>query len=234
MPNTHSLDLELSSSQYAGIADGSQTGLDITGNLTIEAWLKPESQPGLNTERAFVSKYAEPGNQRGYLFEYIDSGGVKKLRLVISDDGVDVDTFTFNQTLSDGVWYHVSVVWTAASSTGEIFVNGVSIGSSSGTRTSIHNSTGDFRIGTDMRTAPTYFDGLIDDVRVWNTTKTGAQILSTMRTEIDTATNLQGSWHLNNGYTDSSGNNNTLTASGSPTFSTDVPFTGSNGFLSFM
>jgi hypothetical protein len=38
--NTHSLDLELSSSQYAYITDANQTGLDITGDFTIEAWIK--------------------------------------------------------------------------------------------------------------------------------------------------------------------------------------------------
>ena len=45
MANTYSLDLELTSSQYAYIADGDQTGLDITGDFTYEMWIKLEQLP---------------------------------------------------------------------------------------------------------------------------------------------------------------------------------------------
>ncbi len=41
MANTHSLDLELSSSQYASRAD--TASLSITGDITIEGWIKLES-----------------------------------------------------------------------------------------------------------------------------------------------------------------------------------------------
>jgi len=38
-----SIDLERSSSQYLSITDASQTGLDFTGDFTIEGWVKLES-----------------------------------------------------------------------------------------------------------------------------------------------------------------------------------------------
>ena len=41
--NTHSTDLESGSSQYWSITDASQTGLDITGDFSIEGWVKLES-----------------------------------------------------------------------------------------------------------------------------------------------------------------------------------------------
>ena len=37
MANTHSLDLERGSNQYASIADAAQTGLDLSGDFTIVA-----------------------------------------------------------------------------------------------------------------------------------------------------------------------------------------------------
>ena len=44
--NTHSIDLESGSSQYLSIADVSQTGLDITGDMTIACAVRVESLPG--------------------------------------------------------------------------------------------------------------------------------------------------------------------------------------------
>ena len=43
MWNRYSLDLELSSSQYAYVADNPE--LSITGDITIEAWIKLEQLP---------------------------------------------------------------------------------------------------------------------------------------------------------------------------------------------
>ena len=42
MSNTHSLDLELSSSQYAYVADNAD--VSVTGDISIEAWIKLEQK----------------------------------------------------------------------------------------------------------------------------------------------------------------------------------------------
>jgi hypothetical protein len=56
-PTTNrSLDLERSSSQYAYITDGSQSGLDITGDLSISLWAKFESALGTNQNYTFISR----------------------------------------------------------------------------------------------------------------------------------------------------------------------------------
>jgi hypothetical protein len=49
------IDLEEANSERLYITDAAQTGLDITGNLTMQAWVKPESVPGSIT---FLDKYA--------------------------------------------------------------------------------------------------------------------------------------------------------------------------------
>ena len=41
MANSHSLNLEAGSSQYAW--KNEPTGLDLTGDLTVELWVKPET-----------------------------------------------------------------------------------------------------------------------------------------------------------------------------------------------
>lgn len=62
--NTKSLDLEASSSQYAWAADSAS--LSITGSLSLECWIKPESLPTSGNQMTLMSKWTENGNQRSY------------------------------------------------------------------------------------------------------------------------------------------------------------------------
>lgn len=71
--NTHSLDLESGSSQYATAADSAS--LSITDDMSLEAFVKFESLPAVGSSMAIVSKWNKSGNQRSYLFElYAISG----------------------------------------------------------------------------------------------------------------------------------------------------------------
>ena len=225
MANTHSLDLEASSSQYASISDASQTGLDITGDITIEAWIKLESQPPTDGFRPIVSKTGS-GNNRSYDLMYQDDSGTKQLRMNISSDGgsTNRDLLELNYTLQTGVWTHVAAVWDASQSEVEYYVNGLSVGTVSGSQTSIYQSNGDFEIGSNTVNS-LYFDGLIDEVRVWNDIRTAQEIQDNLGKElVGNEANLQGYWKLNNNYTDSTSNGNNLTASSSPVFTVEVPF----------
>lgn len=224
MAQTHSLDLELSSSQYASITDASQTGLDVTGDMTIEAWINLESLPSSGETYAIAAKYLTTGNQRAYMFEVHNNGGTVGLRLVISSDGTstNIDLHDFAFSFTTGTWYHVAITFDASAATTEAFINVSSQGTNVDTETSIHNSTGAFTIGAFANPGG-YFDGLIKDVRVFSDIRTQAEIQSDARTENVSDANLVGEWNFNNDYTDSSGNSNTLTASGSPVFSTNIP-----------
>jgi len=217
--NTHSIDLESGSTQYLSRAD--EALLSITGNMTIECWVQFESLPVNGLTGFFMVSKSGASPQRGYGFYVQQSGGVLQLGLIISNDGSATVNKNVTWTFSTGVWYHLAVVYTAAGGTVDFYVNGVAQGAQqTGYPTSIYDNTTAFRIGAEESTG--HFDGLIDDVRLWATTRTSTQILDNMRVEIDTATNLVGSWHLNNALTDSSGNAFTLTNNGSAVFLNQV------------
>lgn len=229
--NTHSVDLERSSSQYLSITDGSQTGLDLAGDFTIEAWVKVESSPAASEEYTIAGKYNNNGvNERAYLFNYQRNGADSndQLRAIVSSDGSSASIMQINQPLSTSTWHHVAVVYAAASGVATFYVDGSSAGTASGGPSSIHNSTADFQIGGFQSGGGSpYFDGLIDDVRVWNIARTATQISDDMSREINgNETGLVGYWKLNNSLADSSANGNTLSNNGGATHSTDTAFAG--------
>ena len=232
--NSHSLDLEQTSTQYASIIDATQAGLDFTTLFTIECWVKVESFSG--SDQTIVSKYDDTLNERAYLFSYDPDG---KLKITLSDDGTGTDTnfqiytTTANQ-LTAGTWYHVAVTVDMNSGTPLVifYVNGLAVANSKTTGTtigsSLHNSAAAFAVGTYFSNGvanTASHDGLIDELRVWSLVRTAAEIFNNQSTLLTgSETDLEGYWQFNNNYTDITSNANTLTSSGSPTFTTTVAF----------
>lgn len=227
--NTHALDLESSSSQYVSISNAAQSGLGITGNMTIECDIKFESLPSSGNTMRLVQKYNPTGNQRGYSMFIENVAGTYYLCFDYSDNGTTVRNhgraaFPF----VTGVKYHLAISFTASTTQVINYVNGVAIGTNTGAGTSIFSNTSDFIIG--QIAGGSYVDGIIDDVRVWNTVRTAAEISSNMFRElVGNESGLVGYWKFNNDYLDETSNNNDLTASGSPSFTTDVAFSTAGG-----
>jgi len=220
MANTHSLDLESGSNQYAAIADGSQTGLDITTDYSIEAWVKIES----SKTHVVVGK-DNVGVSRAYRF-IINSDNT--IRTTFYGSGSLTD-FQSNPTITTGVWTHIAVTVDISVPDCTFYINGSSVAktTNSSGATTIDNSTAEFAIGRNLNSGSgvNYFDGLVDEVRVWSDIRTAGEISNNYETELTgSEANLVGYWKLNNNYLDETSNNNDLTASGSPVFSTDIPF----------
>ena len=228
MANSHSLDLELSSSQYASVADTAP--LSITGDITLMTWVNLESAAA---DMVFASKHNISGDQRGYTFNYDNASG--KILFGVSSDGTAAN---FTTALSNygyfqtGVWFHVAVTYNAAAGTCKFYLNGALDSTGSGLKTSIFNNTAAFGVGCDFNGASgtNFFDGLTRAVRVFNAELTAAQVLAEMHASAS-ANSPVGAWELNNAYTDSSGNGADLTPSGSPVFSATVPFADSGTTL---
>lgn len=233
--NTRSLDLEASSTQYLAITDASQTGLDITGNMTIEAWVNLESQPGTDVAYYIAAKFKGSTDNRSYYFAYQDTSGTKRLALDVCSDGsaANNSSGSYDVTLSLSTWTHVTASYTAASGQVIFTVNGAAVGTATGLKTSIFNGTAPFTVGR-IEDSTDYGDMLTDELRVWNTNKSSTEISSNYRRQLSgSETNLQAYWRFNNSYEDQTSNNNDLTAINSPVFSTSVPFRGTGASMGF-
>lgn len=190
-------DLEADDSDYLYAADSAS--LSITGNLTIELWVKFESLPSSGNTMELIPKYDDQsGNQRSWRFFLFNDGGTLKLQFNYSDDGTAQDALAVNWTPSTGTWYHVAVTLTAASSQARFYVDGVQQGTTqTGTKTAIFNSTARVGLGAlNVDGTPSSFlDGIIDDVRIWNTVRTITQIANGRSSEmVGNESGLQAYW----------------------------------------
>ncbi len=227
---TKSLDLEQSSSQYALISDASQTGLDITGNFTIEVWVKLEALPSTGgADFAVVNKLANSAIG-GYRLNITAADKVLCSFINASDQVSQVQTTSAAFDGGDvGVWRHLAVSVTVASGSAGIIVykdgSSLSTTSDSNAATTVGNNTKNFSVGaSNTDTTPAqFFDGKMVLMRVWSSARTQGQITGNWCTVLGATTGLQAEWTFDNVYTDDSGNSNTLTPTNSPVFSSDVP-----------
>lgn len=216
-PSQSSLTFDGTDNSYVSISDDKQTGLDITGDMTIALWVKQNSLEG---HQILVSKWSDI-DRTSFLF-YLEDGDVG-IGLNAQNRGYGYGIHRLPHGKSANEWFHVAMVYTAASGTAELFVDGVSIGKSAENvmPTSIANTDTDFVIGgRDSRT--NFYNGKLDEVRIWSRALQADKIneLYTKPISAKNGANLEGYWKLNGNLEDESANGNNL----GYTFSSDVPF----------
>lgn len=131
--------------------------------------------------------------------------------------------------LVTGRWYHVAITWNGTKETIQLYVNGIPVG----TRTDgpdinvsgLSNAAPSFRIGDWPDATRRPFSGTIDEARVWNVMRTGAQIRQGMFKVPANSSGLvayykldEGSGTTANNSTANAGLNGTLT--NGPTWAT--------------
>jgi len=158
-------DFELSNSEYLSITDGSQSGLDVTGDITFGLWYKPET---VGIQASLIGK---SGTSKGYNLQARTDNTV--LCLSSSDGSAFDGQFFSTTTLTISTWYHI--VCRISSTTMTIWIDGTQETGSDTTNGSINNSTAVFMLGAND--APTNFtDGLVDDAFIFSEALSEAQI----------------------------------------------------------
>ena len=148
------VDLERDNTTYYKVA--SATNLNITSSKTVSCWIKPESTGLWQT----ILTHSD-GTTTGYDFFLTASNTIR-----FGDWGLTTnDSISSDITLAVGTWYHVVGIWDATNNVISVWVNGVK--KSLATTGSSASDTGELRIGAD-RTSSNAFDGIIDDVAVFN------------------------------------------------------------------
>src|SRR4030042_237879 len=168
MANTHSLDLEVDSSQYAYITNANQTGLGFTtGVFTVGCWIKLETT-GIG--QGIISK--RNGDTSGYSL-YV--GSDNQLYFDCRGGG-NSDTAISTSTILGSTWTHVTGLRNGSNLL--VYINAIDVTSGSVTdNTRDVSNTSPFALGLYSTSTPdAYFDGKIDEVRIWNDVRTTQEI----------------------------------------------------------
>jgi len=137
--------------------------LDLSTAMTLEAWVKPDllSRPW---QSLFVK---EAPNSLAYAL-YLTGGGTAQVNAWWTDaQGM------YANPVQQGVWTHVAV--TAGANTMRLYVNGAQVRSKA-ISGSLPATTGALRIGGNAVWANEFFDGTLDDVRIYNRALTVMEI----------------------------------------------------------
>ena len=234
MINTHSLDLEATSSQYATVVSSADTA--ITSDISIECWVKFESLPADEAYAGLVCKDRTAAQQQYSMFFRrvgTDAAGQYRFTLMVWNGGNNYAVWKL-LSFSTATWYHLAITWTAATDVATFYVNAVSQGTGNTSVTSTQAGTSPVDIGWSSAYSG-YLDGLIDEVRIWSDVRTSTEISNNYQVELNgNEGNLVAYYMFDDSNAEDRGTitdptgaiADDLTLTGSPVYSTDVPFVG--------
>lgn len=210
-PNVYSLDFDGSNDFVSFAAAVLNPNLD----FTFECWVKLDTGGQMpffssSTDGSHYWIFINQTSPNAVTFQYDTGGGGQFVSAAVP--------------LSTGVWTHLAL--SRSGNSWQWYINGVASG---GVTTDSSNTL-------DQNTAPLiaaysslFWDGKIDEVRIWDVARTAGQIAANISRNVVPADepNLTGYWRFEEGSgttaTDSAGANNGTLTNG-PTYSTDKPY----------
>lgn len=159
--------------KYLSIADASQSGLDITGDLSVCYWANLNV---VNTYQHHIAKHDVVSNF-GYLFGLTNAG---ELRVIISSDGTTQTIGHSTTTISATTWTFICQTYDASAGTVKFYKNGAYLTGEDVTDlpTSIRNNTAPFSLGLCFNGGSPLepMNGMMDEVGIWNKILSSAEI----------------------------------------------------------
>lgn len=153
------------------------SSINFSNSFTIEAWIKP----GVLKNQSIMTKYS---GVNGFDLS-LTSGGQVTFK-------INSTTLTTNQSYSANVWTHIAAAYSSVNGM-KIYINGIpdpNILSSTFT-----NTTARLLIGS--LASSDWFNGAIDEVRLWNTERTIDNIRANMCQKLaGSESNLVGYWNF--------------------------------------
>ena len=115
--DNYALDFGASTSAYIEIVDS--PSLDITGALTVEAWVNMNS---LNSEQHLISKRNSSGPDSGYWLRWSASSQAFLFYVGTASGVYNIQSQSFSP--STGVWYHIAGVHDPVVGENRLYING--------------------------------------------------------------------------------------------------------------
>ncbi|MCP4441176.1 MAG: T9SS type A sorting domain-containing protein [Aureispira sp.] len=153
---------------------GNNGSLNITGTtITLEAWIYPTAFKSNVWEGNIINKNG--GGDNGYMLRVGNGGQVN----------FNIGTGWWNEinspvgAVSLNTWHHVAGTYDGT--TMRLYVDGVEVVNGAETQ-NIGSASNSLYLGEDPQWTGRYFPGRIEEVRIWNTARTAAEVLEDMNT----------------------------------------------------
>jgi hypothetical protein len=167
------------------------TALVGTNKITVEAWVRPTSNSGLD---CIIGNYSTPNNQMQFLLR---KENMTNYRFWIGNSALASYTSVASATAPTlNVWQHVAGVFNGSVAT--IYINGVFSASTTINLPAFNALTNSVVIGGNGINEN--FGGDMDEIRVWNKALCQGEIMNNMNNEIQTPqANLLAYYKFNQG-----------------------------------
>jgi hypothetical protein len=127
---------------------------------------------------------------------------------------------------SANTWHHLAVTMKESTRQVTIYIDGVQKAQGTLSGDSSVGNTKPVRFGRNGGTGDYYWEGKLDDIRIWNVTRTASEIAANYDTLSGSTTSLVGRWRFDEGSgttaADSTSPGQNATLQGGATWSTDV------------
>lgn len=181
--NANALSFNSTANTYVNL--GSSTSLKPASALTAELWVRSANWNVGAAEQELISCFESSGYGM-----YLLNGNLIFQLAPTSGGGYRGVSYPVSN-LTNNTWYHLAGTFDGRYI--RFYVNGALVGSDDlGTTTTISYIANDFIVGADAGPVGgpidgRYFNGQIDEVRIWNVTRTQAQIQAVKDRELNTA-----------------------------------------------
>lgn len=157
------------SSEYVTAADSAS--LDLSSRMTLSAWFRGTINTSTHPN-PIISKWEESGSQSSYML-MVTVG--RKLDARLSTTGSASDDYAGTSTIADGTWYHGAATYDGSNV--RIYVNGV-LESTTARTGSLFNSTSSVQFGRAGSSPVKFWNGYIDDPRIYSRALSNTEILN--------------------------------------------------------
>ncbi len=165
---------------------GNDASLNMGHAFTIEAWVNIDT---VGSYRTILSKAVD--NSVGGISYALLTGTDNKMLIYLSN-GITSEFEYSDTVVPTGSWHHVAVVMTDTDI--KFFLDGQPDGVRPSHTVTPQVNAATVRIGTKANAPQQYFDGIIDEINIWNYSLSDSDILNSYN-----ATTLVGDWKFDEG-----------------------------------
>ena len=182
------------SNDYINLTDNDVFEVNATDSRTFSLWFKLDSSAA-SSWMHLLNKRNVSSNNTGWALYKNDTD---KLDFVLVSGGTVVGTVTTNSAVSNNTWYHVAVTVDRTNDIMKIYLNGT-LQTTTQSLASVGSvaSTNPLYMGWGDNVA--YFDGSMDDFRVWERALSASEISSLnsagRENSISLTDDLLGTWN---------------------------------------